>query len=435
MNEDILRILDTPGKGWWRLFPFAAAGAVLFLGSWAHQLVEGLGVSGLGGPVTWGVSMASFVFWVGIASSGVLISAVLFLFRTPWRQAVHRAAEVMTVCAMMTAGLFLLIHLGRVWRAYWLLPYPGSHLLWPNLRSPLLWDVFALSTYFVVSVLFFFLGMIPDLAAARDGTTGRRRELYRVISLGWRGTDRQWHHFGKAYLLLAGLATPLAVCVPSVVSWDFATTIVPGWHSTILAPYFVAGALYSGVAMVLTLVIPMRKAWGLEKYLTGKHLDALAKLCLLAGLVVTYAYAVQVFLAWYGADAVERASFWSRMFGSYWWASWTMITCTALAPQLLWFERVRRSIPALWAVSILVDIGMWLEYYVVIVTSLHHGYEPFMWHLYRPSFTEVGILVGSVCWFLFWFMLLTRLLPPVAISAVKEVLPPRMRHEREEVRP
>ncbi len=428
VNEEIVGILGRPGRGWWALFLFAAAGVVLLLASWAHQLIVGLGASGLSVPVAWGVYVTSFVFWVGIAISGTLISAVLLLVRAPWRQAVYRVAEAMTVLALMTAGLFPLIQLGRAWHFYWLLPYPNSGLLRPNFASPLVWDLFAVATFFTVAAVLFFLGAIPDLAAARDGTTGLRKKFYNIVSLGWRGTDRQWHHFGKAYLFLAALAVPLALSVQSAVSWNFAMAIVPGWHSTIFAPYFVAGAVYSGVAMVLTLIIPMRKALGLEKYVTTKHLDALAKLCLLAALVVTYSYAVEFFMAWYGAAVVERATIWNRMFGPYWWASWTMITCTAIVPQLLWFKRVRYSIPALWVISIFVNIGMWLEGYAIIVTSLYHGYEPFVWHLYRPSFTEMGILIGSFCWFLFWFMIFTRVVPPVAISELKEILPPRLRH-------
>jgi Ni/Fe-hydrogenase subunit HybB-like protein len=430
VNKDIVKILSRPGKGWWALFFLLGAGVLLFFGSWAIQLWEGLGVAGLNDPVGWGVYITCFVFWVGIAHSGTLISAILFLFRAPWRQAVYRAAEAMTVFAVMTAGLFPLIHLGRAWHAYWLFPYPNSRFIWPNFKSPLIWDVFAVTTYFTVSATFFYLGTIPDIAAARDGSTGLRKRFYQVISLGWRGTDRQWHHFGKAYLFLAALATPLVLSVHSVVSWDFAMAIVPGWHSTIFAPYFVAGAIYSGVAMVITLVVPMRKVWHLEKYLTIKHFDALAKLCLLTALIVSYSYLEEFFLSWYGASVVERASLWSRMFGPYWWASWTMLTCNMLVPQLLWFKRIRHSIPALWIISIFVNIGMWLERFVIIVTSLSHEYEPFMWRLYRPSHVEAGILIGSFCWFGFWFLLFTRVLPPVAISELKEVLPPPMRKMR-----
>ncbi len=430
VNRDVIKMLSRPGRIWWLLFALASAGVVLFFVSWGTQLVRGVGVSGLNDPVGWGLYITCFVFWVGIAHSGTLISAILFLFRAPWRQSVYRAAEAMTVFAVMTAGFFPLIHLGRMWHGYWLFPYPNSRFLWPNFKSPLVWDVFAVTTYFTVSATFFLLGSIPDIAAARDGSTGLRKRFYRTISLGWRGTDRQWHHFGKAYILLAALAAPLVLSVHSVVSWDFAMAIVPGWHSTIFAPYFVAGAIYSGVAMVITLVVPMRKFWHLEKYLTVKHFDALAKLCLLTGMIVFYSYLQEYFLSWYGASVVERASFWNRMFGPFWWASWNMLICNGFVPQLLWFKRIRHSIPALWVISILVNIGMWLERYVIIVTSLSHEYEPFAWGLYRPSLVEWAILIGSFAWFGFWFLIFTRVLPPVAISELKEVLPPPMRKMR-----
>ena len=427
VNRDILKILSRPGKGWWAMFGVAVAGVGLLFAAWGYQVVTGLGVTGLMSPVGWGVYITTFVFWVGIAHSGTLISAILFLFRAPWRQSVYRAAEAMTVFAVMTAGLFPLIHVGRVWHAYWLIPYPNSRFLWPNFRSPLVWDVFAVTTYFTVSALFFYLGTIPDVAAARDQATGLRKKFYQVISLGWRGTDREWHHFSKAYIFLAALATPLVLSVHSVVSWDFAVSIVPGWHSTIFAPYFVAGAIFSGVAMVITLVVPLRKAFGLEAYLTTKHFDALAKLCLLTSLIVLYAYLNEFFMAWYSGEPAERQQFWDRLFGPYWWASWIMLTCNGMIPILLWFRRVRHSIPALFVISIFINIGMWFERFVIIVTSLSHEYEPFAWGLYRPSWVEMSILAGSFAWFAFWFLLFTRLLPPVAIAELKEVLPAPMR--------
>lgn len=430
VNRDLLKPLGRPGLGWWMLFGLAAAGVGLFFTSWGYQIVKGIGVSGLNGPVGWGVYITSFVFWVGIAHSGTLISAILFLFRAPWRQSIYRMAEAMTVFAVMTAGLFPLIHVGRVWHAYWLIPYPNSRFLWPNFRSPLLWDVFAVTTYFTVSATFFYLGTIPDLAAARDQATGLRKKFYKVISLGWRGTDREWHHFSKAYLFLAALAAPLVLSVHSVVSWDFAVTIVPGWHATIFAPYFVAGAIFSGCAMVITLAVPMRKAFGLEAYLTTKHFDALAKLCLLTSLIVLYAYMSEFFMAWYSGEPAERQAFWFRLFGHYWWASWTMLVCNAFVPIMLWFKRIRRSVPALFVISIFINIGMWFERYVIVVTSLSHEYEPFAWGVYRPSLTEMGILVGSFAWFGFWFLLFTRLIPPVAIAELKEVLITPMRGDR-----
>ncbi|MCY3676144.1 MAG: hydrogenase [Gemmatimonadetes bacterium] len=427
VNRDVLKVLSRPGKGWWILFTMAAAGVGLFLTSWFYQIYKGIGVSGLNAPVGWGVYITTFVFWVGIAHSGTLISAILFLFRAPWRQAIYRASEAMTVFAVMTAGLFPLIHVGRVWHAYWLVPYPNARFLWPNFRSPLVWDVFAITTYFTVSAVFFYLGTIPDLAAARDHARGLRKKFYQIISLGWRGTDREWHHFSKAYIYLAALATPLVLSVHSVVSWDFAMAIVPGWHTTIFAPYFVAGAIFSGVALVITLAVPMRKFFGLEDYLTVKHFEAMAKLCMLTSLIVLYAYLVEYFLAWYSGEPPERGSFWNRVFGHYWWANWIMLTCNGLVPLMLWVRRVRRSIAALFVISIFINIGMWFERFVIIVTSLSHEYEPWAWGLYRPSVVEMGILIGSFAWFGFWFLLFTRLLPPVAIAEMKEVIPPPRR--------
>ena len=429
VNRDILAILQRPGKGWWVLFGLATAGVGLLFFAWGIQLVRGIGVAGITKPVGWGVYITTFVFWVGIAHSGTLVSAVLFLFRAPWRQSIYRTAEAMTMFAVMTAGLFPLIHVGRAWLAYWLFPYPNSRYLWPNFRSPLVWDVFAVTTYFTVSATFFYLGAIPDIAAAREAATGLRKKFYRFISLGWRGTDREWHHFGKAYIFLAALATPLVLSVHSVVSWDFAMGITPGWHATIFAPYFVAGAIFSGMAMVITLTIPLRKVFGLEAYLTTKHYDAMAKLILTTSLIVMYAYLTEFFMAWYSGEEIERTSFWDRLFGSYWWATWIMLTCNGLVPIMLWFKRVRHSIPALFVISIFINIGMWFERFVIIVVSQHHEYMPFAWGVYRPSMVEMAILIGSFAWFSFWFLIFCRLLPPVAIAELKEVLPAPMRRK------
>jgi Ni/Fe-hydrogenase subunit HybB-like protein len=432
VNRDILKILSKPGKGWWALMAVAIAGVGLFFGSWFYQIYKGVGVSGLMSPVGWGVYITTFVFWVGIAHSGTLISAILFLFRAPWRQSIYRAAEAMTVFAVMTAGIFPLIHLGRVWHGYWLIPYPNSRFLWPNFRSPLLWDVFAVTTYFTVSAVFFYLGTIPDVAAARDQAKGWRKKLYQVVALGWQGTDREWHHFGKAYVLLAAFATPLVLSVHSVVSWDFAMSIVPGWHATIFAPYFVAGAIFSGVAMVITLLVPLRKIFKLEAYLTIRHFDAMAKLILLTSLIVLYAYMTEFFMAWYSGEEVERSAFWNRLFGGYWWATWIMLVCNGLVPIMLWFKRIRHSIPALFVITLFINIGMWFERFVIIVTSLSHEYEPFAWGMYRPSMVEMGIMFGSFGWFFFWFLIFTRILPPVAIAELKEVLPAPLRSARKE---
>ena len=427
VNRDVLKILDKPGRGWWGLLAFAFFGVIVLFTAWGALIVKGFGLTGLNSPAGWGWDITTFVFWVGIAHSGTLISAILFLFRAPWRQSVYRIAEAMTVFAVMTAGLFPLLHLGRGWLAYWLFPYPNSRFLWPNFRSPLVWDVFAVTTYFTVSATFFYLGAIPDLAAARERAVGLRKKFYQIISLGWRGTDREWHHFGNAYVFLAALATPLVLSVHSVVSWDFAMAIVPGWHATIFAPYFVAGAIFSGVAMVMTLSIPIRKIFHLEAYLTTKHFDALAKLIMLTGNIVLYAYLTEFFMAWYSGEEIERAMFWNRLFGSYWWATWIMLVCNGVIPLVLWWPRVRRSIPALFVISIFINIGMWFERFVIIVTSLTHEYEPFAWGVYQPTVTEMAILFGSFCWFGFWFLIFLRMIPPVAIAELKEVIPARMK--------
>jgi molybdopterin-containing oxidoreductase family membrane subunit len=339
----------------------------------------------------------------------------------------------MTVFAVMTAGLFPIIHLGRPWVFYYLIPYPNQRQLWPNFRGPLLWDVFAVGTYFTVSATFFLLGMIPDIAAARDGTTiPWRKKLYTILAFGWRGTDREWKHFTRAYLYLAALATPLVLSVHSVVSWDFAVSIVPGWHSTIFAPYFVAGAIFSGLAMVITIVIPVRKIFGLEAYFTPRHFDAMSKLILLTGLVVTYAYVAEIFMTWYSQEAphLDGQYIYGSIRTNYWWAVAIMLTCNAIIPQLLWSRKVRTSIPALFVITIFINIGMWFERFVIIVTSLAKEYEPWQWRNYEPSWVEMTILVASFAWFFMWFLLFLRLLPAVSVAELKEVLPAPLRWKK-----
>ncbi len=431
VNETVLESLKAPGRGWYILFlvdlAILGVGVLAFL----NQVVTGLGVAGYAPPVMWATYITTFVFWVGIAHSGTLISAILYLFRARWRTSVYRVAEAMTVFAVMTAGLFPLIHVGRPWVAYWLLPYPSQGHVWPNFKSPLVWDVFAVSTYFTVSATFFVIGLIPDIAAARDAATGWRRRLYGLLALGWRGTDREWHHYGRAYMFLAAFATPLVLSVHSVVSWDFAMGIVPGWHATIFAPYFVAGAIFSGCAMVLTLVIPARKIFGVEEIITIDHLEALAKLCLFTGTIVGFSYAVEFFTAWYSGNPFERGQFWFRITGDYAVGAWTMLTCNVFIPQLtLWFRPLRRNIPFLFLLSIVINIGMWFERYVIIVLSLGHDFVPFAFGSrtqYVISPTELAILVGSFAWFGMFFLLFIKFLPWVAITEVKEVLPPPMK--------
>ncbi len=428
VNRDAMRLLTKPNKGYLALLGLAIAMVGMAAVAFGYQIVIGLGYSGLTNPVGWGTFITTFVFWVGIGHAGTLISAILFLFRAPWRQSIYRLAEAMTVFAVLTAALFPIIHIGRPWFFYWLLPLPSQRELWPNFRSPLLWDVFAVTTYLTVSTVFFFIGLIPDIAAARDSTTVPwRKKVYTVLALGWRGTDREWKNFTLAYLFLAALATPLVLSVHSVVSWDFAVSIVPGWHTTIFAPYFVAGAILSGIAMVVTISVPIRKVFRLEAYLTDLHFDRMAKLLLLTSLIVGFAYSMEYFMAWYSAELYERDVFWDRVFGQYWWAGWSMITYNALVPQLLWIPKVRRNLNAFFVISIFVNIGMWYERFVIIVPSLAHSYEPWKFLNYHMSYTEAAILLGSFGWFFMWFLLFLRFLPSLSIAEIKEILPPPLK--------
>ena len=431
VNRDVLKLLSKPGRGYFILLATAIAlvGGLVF--AVLLFVTIGFGMVGLNNPIGWGSEITNFVFWVGIAHSGTLISAILYLFRARWRQSIYRIAEAMTVFAVLTAGLFPLIHVGRLWVAYYLVPYPNQRFLWPNFRGPLIWDVFAVSTYLIVSATFFIVGMIPDVAAARDATTVKwRKSLYRIMSFGWRGTNTEWRHFTRAYLYLAAFATPLVLSVHSVVSWDFAVSIVPGWHTTIFAPYFVAGAIFSGLAMVMTIVIPIRKIFGLEDYFTPKHFDAMCKLVLLTGMIVFYAYLTEYFMAWYSVEVPERAAFWNRAFGPYWWATWIMLICNGVIPMLLWSKKVRTNIPAIFTITIFINIGMWFERFVIIVTSLSREYEPWQWRTYRPAWPEVLYTAGAFGWFLMWFLLFLRTLPAVSVAELKEVLPAPLRFGR-----
>ena len=427
VTRDVVATLRAPGPRYYVGLAFVLVGLAFGAFSWAWQLRYGLGVTGYQPPIFWGTYITCFVFWVGIAHSGTLISAILLLFRSAWRTAVYRVAEMMTVFAVMTAGLFPILHLGRAWYAYWVFPYPNFRGVWSNFRSPLVWDVFAISTYLTVSVTFLTMGLIPDFAAVRDQARGWRKSFYRVASFGWKGSDREWRHWGKMYLYLAGFATPLVLSVHSVVSWDFAMAIVPGWHATIFAPYFVAGAIFSGCALVITILVPLRKAYHLERYVQIRHFESLAKVILLTGSIVAYAYVVEFFIAWYSGNPFERASFYNRAFGDYWWATWIMFTCNVFVPQLLWSKRIRTSLSALFVISIFVNIGMWFERWVIIVTGLSHEYEPWQWSYYFFRWPEIGILVGSFCWFSMWFLLAIKFLPVVAISEMKEAGPPPLR--------
>jgi molybdopterin-containing oxidoreductase family membrane subunit len=422
INRDILKTLERPGKLYY--FLLFISFTVLSLGffAWIYQVYRGIGVAGITHPVKWGVYITNFVFWVGIAHSGTLISAILYLFRVRWRTSIYRSAEAMTVFAIMTAGLFPLIHLGRSWFFYYLIPYPNQRMLWPNFKSPLIWDVLAVTTYFVISFLFLYMGLLPDIATLRDNTNGIKKRAYSLLSLGWQGTDREWRHHSSAYLFLAAMATPLVVSVHSIVSWDFAMSIVPGWHSTIFAPYFVAGAIHSGLAMVLTLLIPLRKAFKLEEYITETHFENLAKIIIFTGLIVAYSYATELFIAWYSNNRYEQEIFKYRMAGDYAFVFWIMVIFNTILPLLFFFKRIRTNTLYLLIISILINIGMWFERFVIIVTSLAHSYIPFSWGTYKPTWVELSIMAGSFGFFVLLFLLFVKLLPSVSISEVKETL-------------
>ncbi|UCH84961.1 MAG: polysulfide reductase NrfD [Candidatus Latescibacterota bacterium] len=421
VEEDVLAAMKKPSPLFWLALLVSAGFFALGMALWGYQMWKGMGVSGLNNPVGWGVYITDFVFWVGIAHSGTLISAVLYLFRAKFRSAFNRSAEAMTVFAVMTAGLFPLIHLGRSWFFFWLLPYPNQRLLWVNFRSPLMWDVFAVSTYFTISAVFFFVGLVPDLAIAKRQSTGVRKWLYSTLSLGWVGSFKQWKHYSKLYMFLAAFATPLVVSVHSVVSWDFAMSVLPGWHTTIFAPYFVAGAIFSGTAMVITLVVPMRKIFGLHRHITIDHFESIAKILLFTSLLVTYSYIVEFALALYSGNVYESGAFIYRLMGDYRYFYWGMLICNGAIPLTLFVKKWRRSLPFLYVLSIFVNIGMWLERFVIITTSLSKDFDPYSWGLYKPALVEGGITLGSFGFFFMLFLLFTKLLPVVAISELKEV--------------
>jgi molybdopterin-containing oxidoreductase family membrane subunit len=410
--------------GWWLFFipSLALLGLLGVAVSWLFW--EGIGIWGLNVPVGWAWDITNFVFWVGIGHAGTLISAILFLFRQTWRTSINRAAEAMTIFAVMCALLFPGIHVGRVWVAYWMFPLPNQMGMWPNFRSPLLWDVFAVSVYGTVSVLFWYVGLIPDLATMRDrSTTATRKFVYGLFALGWRGSVRQWNHYETAYLVLAALATPLVLSVHSVVSMDFAVSILPGWHTTIFPPYFVAGAIFSGFAMVVTLMVICRKAFHLEHIITLRHFDYMAKIMLLTGTIVGYAYATEFFTAWYSGNPYEVFTFFNRASGPYFWAYWIMISCNVISPQIFWFKKARTSIPILFAASIVINIGMWFERFVIIVTSLHRDFLPSSWGYFSPTVWDIACLLGSFGLFFTMFCLFVRFVPMVATAEVKTVLP------------
>ena len=425
VTEDICKPLEgAPTPVWYLSFVAAVAALLTGVVLVVHEIWTGIGTWGLNKTVGWGWAITNFVFWVGIGHAGTLISAILFLFRQKWRTSVNRAAEAMTIFAVMCAGVFPLIHMGRPWLAYWVFPYPNTRgPLWVNFRSPLLWDVFAISTYLLVSLTFWYFGLLPDLATIRDRAKNRWRKLaLSVASLGWNGSFRTWARYEMVYLLLAGLATPLVFSVHTIVSFDFATSVIPGWHTTIFPPYFVCGAIFSGMAMVLTLMIIARKVMRFEEYITKRHLEAMCKLTLLTSCIVGLAYLTEFFMAWYSANPFERFTFLNRAAGPYGWAFAIMFTCNALVPQLFWSKKIRTTPLLIFPISILVNIGMWFERFVIICTSLHRDFLPSSWAMYSPTYVEVGIFLGSFGLFFTCFLLFCRFLPVIAIAEVKGVL-------------
>jgi len=424
ITETVAHRIDNPHKAWWIAFMISLSFLGLFGLSVGYLLWEGIGIWGHNNPVMWAWPIVNFVFWVGIGHAGTLISAILFLFRQKWRTSINRAAEAMTIFAVICALMFPTIHVGRVWLLYWALPIPNQMEMWPNFRSPLLWDVFAVSTYFTVSLLFWYVGLIPDLATMRDRAKTRIRQVvYGIFALGWRGSHRHWVNYEAAYLLLAAMAAPLVLSVHSIVSFDFAVSQLPGWHTTIFPPYFVAGAIFSGFAMVLTLLIPCRVWFGLEQMITIKHLENMAKIILLTGTMVGYAYALEFFIAWYSGNPLETFVFINRAFGDYWWAYWIMVSCNVITPQFIWSKRLRRNPMVLFVLSIFVNIGMWFERFVITVTSLHHDFLPSSWDYFVPTMWDWTTLLGSFGLFFTLFCLFARYLPMIAMSEVKGVMP------------
>ena len=397
---------------------------LLFLFSVTNLLVRGVGIWGINEPVAWGFDIINFVWWIGIGHAGTLISAILLLLRQDWRTSINRFAEAMTLFAVAQAGMFPVLHLGRPWLAYWLLPYPNTMGLWPQWRSPLIWDVFAVSTYATVSALFWFVGLIPDMATLRDRAKSRPWQIvYGALALGWRGSALHWHRYEKAYLLLAGLATPLVISVHTVVSFDFAVGIIPGWHATIFPPYFVAGAIYAGFAMVLTLAIPLRAVYGLEGFITLRHLQNMAKILLATGLIVGYGYMIEAFMAWYSGNPYEQSMMWNRMTGPYAPFYWALMFCNILTPQALWFRRVRSKPAALFVIAIIVSVGMWLERFVIIVTSLHRDFLPSSWGMYAGTFWDWSLFIGTIGFFLALLFLFIRFLPMISIFEMRALVP------------
>ncbi len=424
IDEVVSKPLDTkPGKVWKLLITVTTA--MILFGTYclAITFYEGIGVWGNNQPVGWGFDIVNFVFWVGIGHAGTLISAILFLLRQRWRTGIARFAEAMTIFAVMCAGLFPAIHTGRAWLDGYLFPYPNANHIWVNFTSPLLWDVFAVSTYFTVSLVFWYIGLIPDFATLRDRTNNKvKKFVYSTFSLGWRHSSRHWQHYEKAYMILAGFATPLVLSVHTIVSFDFAVSVIPGWHTTIFPPYFVAGAVFSGFAMVQNVLIFVRQAFNLKHIITINHLEKMNQVMLLVGTMVGYAYAMEFFIAWYSGNQFETFTFINRALGPYAWAYWTMVSCNVIFPQLFWFKKIRTSIPIMFILGIIVNIGMWFERFVIIVTSLSRDFLPSSWGMYTPTMYDIGILIFSFGLFFTLVLLFVRTLPAVSIAEVKAVI-------------
>lgn len=421
VTESVCRIVeDRPTNLWFGLLAFTSAVMLMLFVMLGYLVATGIGVWGNNIPVAWAWDITNFVWWIGIGHAGTLISAILFLLRQRWRTAINRAAEAMTLFAVACAAIYPVFHTGRPWRAiYWLMPYPNTMQMWLNFRSPLEWDVFAVSTYGTVSLLFWYVGLLPDLATIRDRAIGWRKAIYGFFSLGWRGSAHHWKHYELAYMVLAGLSTPLVLSVHSIVSFDFAVSILPGWHTTIFPPYFVAGAVFSGFGMVLTLLIITRKALGIEHLITLKHIDYMCKVMLATSMIVGYSYATEYFIAWYGAVNGEQFAFYNRLTGPFWWATWSMIICNVVSPLPLWWAAVRRNITAVFIITIFVNIGMWFERFVIISISLHRDFLPSSWDYFRPTYVDILTFVGSMGLFLTLYLLFIKFVPMIAIAEVK----------------
>jgi molybdopterin-containing oxidoreductase family membrane subunit len=419
---------------WWSVFLLGFLGTQVLIISLAYLVVKGVGIWGINVPVAWGFAIINFVWWIGIGHAGTLISAILYLFREDWRTSINRFAEAMTLFAVACAGLFPLFHMGRPWLFYYILPYPNTLWMWPQFRSPLTWDVFAVATYGTVSLFFWYMGLIPDLASMRDRAKSRfSRRIFGVFALGWRNSAKHWHRYQTAYLLMAGLATPLVISVHSIVGIDFAYAIVPGWHSTIFPPFFVAGAIFSGFAMVLTLVIPIRKLYGLEGMITMRHLDFAAKVLLATGLITSYGYVNETFFAWYSGSEFELYMIMNRMFGPYAFFYWLLIFCNVASIQTLWFPKLRHNLIFLWCLSIVVNVGMWLERFIIVVTSLHRDYQPSSWDMFVPTFWDWSTFLGTMGFFLMMMFIFIRCVPMISMTEMRELLHEKSSdHEGEE---